>query len=259
MILRNPALYEMAKAIPEHEGIGRPRSYPGFMVLVFGALLSVWRSARQVEAELSHPLVWRLVRKVVSELFPDDPEMQLPEHPMRRHHYTYIRDRYLTRPEILAALGGMYRELATAQAREVGLLDPDGPGSYTHPDLSRMLHADGKVLAPLFKGKVGHVRLGTKTGEPAQVRHEPDAALHFEGTGEASWGTKFVIVATRSDVGRIVLDVEHVPEPGGEAKVAMACFSRLAPLVPGAQGVIYDTALRGPITRYCFGSSGCSA
>jgi hypothetical protein len=25
----------------------------------------------------------------------------------------------------------------------------------------------------------------------------------------------------------------------------MACFRRLAPLIPGAQGVVYDTALRG--------------
>jgi hypothetical protein len=44
---------------------------------------------------------------------------------------------------------------------------------------------------------------------------------------------------------RLILDVERVPEPGQEAAVAMACFTRLAPLVPGAQGVVYDTALRG--------------
>jgi hypothetical protein len=28
-------------------------------------------------------------------------------------------------------------------------LDRDGPGSWTHPDLSRMLYADGKVIALL--------------------------------------------------------------------------------------------------------------
>ena len=37
----------------------------------------------------------------------------------------------------------------------------------------------------------------------------------------------------------------------GEAKVAMDCFGRLHPLLPGAQGVIYDTALRKRTTR-CF-------
>lgn len=56
-----------------------------------------------------------------------------------------------------------------------------------------------------------------------------------------------MVVAVRSeDVhGRMILDLEWVPKPGGEAKAAMACFRRLALLVPGAQGVVYDTALRG--------------
>src|SRR5437899_11941026 len=29
---------------------------------------------------------------------------------------------------------------------ELGLMDPEGPGSFTHLHLSRMLHADGKVV-----------------------------------------------------------------------------------------------------------------
>jgi hypothetical protein len=108
-----------------------------------------------------------------------------------------------------------------------------------------MLHADGKVLAPLFKGRVGETRTDPRSGQVLQVRHEPDAGLHFEGDGEAAWGTKFVIVATRSEVGRVILDIERVPDPGGEAQIAMDCFRRLASHVSGALGVIYDTALRG--------------
>ena len=45
--------------------------------------------------------------------------------------------------------------------------------------------------------------------------------------------------------GRIILDVGWVPAKGGEAKAAMESFRSLAPLLPGAHGVIYDTALRG--------------
>ena len=74
-----------------------------------------------------------------------------------------------------------------------------------------------------------------------------NADLHFEGHGEFAWGTKFVLVAARSprpDT-RIILDIEAVDRPGTEAAVAMTCFRRLAPVVPGAQGVVYDTALRG--------------
>src|SRR5206468_10610664 len=73
------------------------------------------------------------------------------------------------------------------------------------------------------------------------------ASLHFEGGGTAAFGTKFVIVAARSAEtrGRIILDVDWVPGKQSEAAAAMRCFARLGPLVPGAQGVIYDTALRG--------------
>ncbi len=110
-----------------------------------------------------------------------------------------------------------------------------------------MLHADGKVIAPLFKAQPGDQRLDRSTGELLPTRYEADAAIHFEGDGNAAWGTKFVLVAARTDQvhGRIILDVEWVPTPGGEARSAVDCFTRLAPHIPGAQGVIYDTALRG--------------
>jgi hypothetical protein len=56
-----------------------------------------------------------------------------------------------------------------------------------------------------------------------------------------------VLVAARTaDVhGRVILDIEWVPAAGAEARTAMGCFTRLAPLIEGAPGVIYDTALRG--------------
>lgn len=54
-----------------------------------------------------------------------------------------------------------------------------------------------------------------------------------------------VAVRTAEERGRMILDFSWVPKPGGEASVAMDCFSRVSPFVPGAQGVIYDTALRG--------------
>ena len=62
------------------------------------------------------------------------------------------------------------------------------------------------------------------------IRYEADAALHYEGDGEATWGTKFVMVTTRSPMGRFILDVERVPDPGSETSVAISCFERLAPL-----------------------------
>jgi hypothetical protein len=109
------------------------------------------------------------------------------------------------------------------------------------------LNADGKVVTPLYKAKPGATRIDKRTGEVLQARFEPEAGLHFEGTGQTAWGCKFVLVAARSEQeqARIILDLEAVVKPGREAAIAMECFTRLAPLVRGAQGVIYDTALRG--------------
>ncbi|MCD9625245.1 hypothetical protein [Rhabdothermincola salaria] len=70
------------------------------MALAFDALLSVFGSARQVEAELAHPLVWGLIRDTAAR---HRPEVTLPARPMRKHHHRYLRDRYLTDPAIFAS------------------------------------------------------------------------------------------------------------------------------------------------------------
>jgi len=244
-----PELYALADAVPEADPSagGRPRHYPTYMWVLFDALISVYGSARRVEVELAHPIVWAHLRHLVQQQFPDEPTRWLPAEPMRRHHYLYGRTAWLTQPEVLEQLGAIHRQSAANQARQIGLLDPNGPGSWTHPHLSRMIHADGKVVTPLFKAHPGDTKLDKDTGELRPVRAEHDAGLHFEGTGETAWGTKWVLVACRSeDVhGRIILDVKWVPQPGSEAGVAVDSFADLAPLCPGAQGVIYDTALRG--------------
>jgi hypothetical protein len=247
-LLANPALYELADLVPAptQDG-GRRRDYPPFMWLLYESLITVYGSARRVEAELAHPIVWNLIRKTIKQRFRGRRDRHLPLRPMRRHHYLYARNRYLTDPEVLAAIAQTHRELAAGQARDLGLLDPDGPGSWTHPDASRTLHADGKVITPLFKAQPGDQHVDRTTGELLPTRIEPDAALHFEGDGTAAWGTKFVLVAARTeDVhGRIILDAEWVPSPGAEARIALDCFTRLAPHIGGCQAVVYDTALRG--------------
>ena len=110
-----------------------------------------------------------------------------------------------------------------------------------------MLYADGKVVTPLFRAKPGDKRIDKSTGEVHYPRVEPDAGFHVEGTGKMVWGTKFVIVAARHPEphSRFILDVACVETSGAEAATALDRFVGLAPLVPGAQGVVYDTAVRG--------------
>jgi hypothetical protein len=113
------------------------------MWLLFDALLSVYGSGRRVEAELAHPLVWARLQALIRTALPMQPERWLSDRPMRRHHYMYGRTRHLTAPGILERITELHRQCAAQQAREYGLMDPDGAGSWTHPDSSRMLYADG--------------------------------------------------------------------------------------------------------------------
>src|SRR5437764_14967644 len=85
-IVENRAGYELAALIPDadHTHGGRHRQYPEYMWLIYEALLSVYGSARQVEAELSHPLVWDFLRRKIRAKFPHDPGRWLPDTPMRR-------------------------------------------------------------------------------------------------------------------------------------------------------------------------------
>src|SRR5438874_9903151 len=66
-IVANPAIYELAALIPDADRThgGRRRAYPEHMWLIYEALISVYGSARQVEAELSHPLVWTFLAKKI--------------------------------------------------------------------------------------------------------------------------------------------------------------------------------------------------
>jgi hypothetical protein len=88
-----------------------------------------------------------------------------PAKPMRRWHDLFGRTTWLTDPDVFARLHEIHRRSAIDQARSLGLLDPDGPGSWTRPDLSRMLYADGKVVTPLFRAKPDTRILNKQTGE----------------------------------------------------------------------------------------------
>lgn len=244
-IIANPEIHHLAGPVPEpprHVG-GRPRHYPPFMAIVYEAAISVFGSARRVEAEFGHPAMWQWI----SDRVYDQWAVRLPAAPMRRHHYTYLRNRYLTDGPILQELGAVHRRAAAALAIEVGLLDASCGGSWTHPDPDRLIYGDGKVITPLYRARPGETRLDRETGEIRPKLAEPDAALHYEGTGETAWGTKFVMLAARGSGihSRVLLDAAYVPAPGAEAATAMACIERTAPLVPGAQAIVYDTALRG--------------
>jgi hypothetical protein len=99
-VLRNPAVYELAKLVPERQpgDAGRPSDFPSYMLFVFDALISVYGSARKVDAELADRNVWHFMRRIVKKVHKGDDSMRLPPYRYRRHHYMYGRTRYLTDP-----------------------------------------------------------------------------------------------------------------------------------------------------------------
>lgn len=204
------------------------------------------RSLDRTASLVGHPRVWSFMREVVMARFAGAPEISLPENPMRRHHYLYGRSRYLVPNR--ERLRDLFEQIASRQAADdLSLCSEDGPGSVSHPDPSRMLYADGKVVTPLYKAKPGTKSVDKKTGEIREVRSEPDAALHVTGSGEPAWGTKHVMVAARGSEPhcRMILSVASVEAVGGEAKVALDRIVSLAGNLPGATGVMNDGAFRG--------------
>jgi hypothetical protein len=245
-ILTSPITYVLADVLPDKPRAGRPRDFPKYMWVVFHALVNyVWGSARGVETELGHEVVWRFIRRTIKRRFPDDPDMWLRKKPMRRWHYqralVYLRD-----PKIFEELRTVGRREAATLATGLGLFDPDSPIAWTNPHPDRFLRGDGTVIPPLYRSENGR-RLDRTTGEIRQGRYDPDASLHTVGGGKKVFGINHVLFSALAGTDWVLLDFESVPRKGGggEAGMAMRCMRRLRPLLPGAQGAVFDKALRG--------------
>lgn len=227
---------------------GRPRRYPLVCALIWDALVSVFGSARQVEVELAcaDSAWWDLMRRAAVR----NAGILLPKDPMRRHHYRYLRDRYLAANDAqLDTLSRVFVNHAAELAQRIGLCVSEGPGSITHPSANQVIAGDGKVVTPRYRtNPKDPVVVDTDTGEIRTKRYDPDAGMHVVGGGDQAFGTKYVLLSTRGDARnqRVILAVAHSPTKGaGEAHTAIKALDTVLPELPGAQGVIYDGALRG--------------
>jgi hypothetical protein len=245
VILRDDAMFAAAAVIPPKlkGSVGKPRIWPDYVWALWPALRGVFGSHTAVERELRRGSRWEYIRRELRRLRPDLPA--LPAKVPRRQDYEYFRDTYLTTDEGIARALELHTELATAQAKEAGNLDPNGGGSFTHPSLERSPYGDGKVVDGLYKTKEGQMRKSRRTGKQQPARFDPDVTKHKEGGGNTAEGIKFAFLNTRRDEGRFILGVEHVTKGKDEAKAAIEMLRRLKPHAPGAQAVVWDMILRG--------------
>ena len=243
VLLRDDAKFAAAEVIPPKPAgsVGRSRIYPEFVWTLMPELWAIFPSLTMAVRELRKGGWWRYIRREMKRLHPELPE--LPRKPPTRQAHAYMRDRYLATDAAIERSLEIHTEFAVRQARTAGLLDPEGGGSPTHPEITRSIFGDGKKIEALYGAKPGTKRVDPETGEVREVRFDPDAAWHVEGGGDRVWGLNFATASVRCDEGRFMLGAEHVEND--EAAMALVLLARIRRYAPGAQSVVWDMALRG--------------
>ena len=172
-------------------------------------------------SRLAHPLVWDSPPPTRPRAVPERSVASgCPTRPMRRHHYLYGRNRYLTDPMILAALadaaprarrrpGPRARPARPERSR---LVDPP----RSDPDAPRRRQGHHSPVPSPSPATHASTRPPARSAPPRRTRRRPPLRRRRRDR----LGHQVVLVAARSDDvhGRIILDVEWVPKPGGEAR-----------------------------------------
>ena len=228
-VFDSPLIWDIASDVGDRIE-GRRRRYPLSLHLAYGALSRVYRSANRLDSEIIDGDLWTTIRRLHNER--SDQTIQPFAPKLTADSYRYARD-YLCSHEVLPTVVDSFTRRSVEIARQVGLLDPDGPGSRTRPDPSRVIYGDGTVVRPMYGPDAGRV--------------DPDAAIHQRHDGSIV-GNNLVTFAVRGSEPhlRVVLIAGRVPEPGQEAETAVGLLRTLVPIVgDGALAVVYDGALRG--------------
>ena len=262
-VLQSPSLYELADALDWDAPVGRPRANPTYAVLAYGLMARVARSAIRVELDLQEPHLWRTARQAMIQTIATH-RLDLPPpgpRPPTWSQWRWMRDHHLATDEGLTTWGRAFPPIATALARRVGLLDPRGSGSLTHPDRTRAVYGDGTQVRPLYNppetvqldhpdGSTTLAYVDPHTGrllEAPPGRYDPDLVEHH-GRGGSTNTHGYVAWHTRGPrpYQRVDLAVGHIPAPGAEARTAVELLGSVHRAAgAGVQLVVYDGALRG--------------
>jgi len=226
---------------------GRPPDVPPAAAILFGVMALAMGSERKVERMLRHPATWEPVRVALESRYSLFRGLRPSAPPMTRSEFRRYRDGYglgAAIPEFRA----VFRVEMTQLAQDMGMFDQSA-GSHTHPAPQNMLVGDGTVMRPRFDAAPGDMQLDAVTGAIEQKPFDPDAGWYMTGDKRRVYGTKFGFIEgwTPHDGERVILDVFDVETvPGGdEASRALESIEHLAAKLPGAQGVVWDMALRG--------------
>jgi hypothetical protein len=264
-IANDPHVYRVAELIEEmnqpiHLQGGRPRQYPDWCLVVFGACIRVFGSASATARALADPILWEIVRAGASQVLGLEATAAAPGRAPNRDHWVYFEKQRLD-PEVLEAALSLQRELGVERATELGLLEPTDRlrvGSYRRENV---VGIDGKVFSSPVR-TLETDRVNRRTGELRPVRDDPARERYGEGgVDNIVWGTKFAIASVRSPRAnqRVILGIEHFNSrvAGGEGQVFADLANDLASRADGIQAFTVDGAWRGKHLKDVQSTTGC--
>jgi hypothetical protein len=187
----------------DHQVGGRPRAYPDWCPVLFGACIRIFGSASATARALADETIWALVltaaRMQLGEAADDCVSTAGPS----RDHWSYFCRRRVT-PEVLAAMIAAQRDLAVRRAQEVGLLnsgDAYPAGGYRRDHVVgvdgkvfnsplRTMHPNVSIRQPGLRDRSARTRLDSGTGRRgrtassgARSSPSPRSVPHWPTTG----------------------------------------------------------------------------
>lgn len=250
---------EHANTVPREHG-GRPRHYPDWCLVIFGACIRIFGSASATARALQDTYMWHMIITEATSILGPDATENLPSTGPCRDHWSYfLRSRLDT--QALQALIEMQRTLGFERAREIGLLaesDRVPVGNYKRENV---VGIDGKVFSSPVR-TLETERINRRTGELRPVRQDPARERYGEGGVEGIvWGTKFAIASVRSPQAnqRVILAIQHFSSAssGGEGQVFATLAAEIAEHAAGIHAFTVDGAWRGKHLKDVQAGTGC--
>lgn len=261
-LLHSPELHALGELLPPRWEVGRPREYPGWSVMLFGALARHYRSAARAHAELHSPTVWGHTQAQASSAA-RQLGIEVPACPAPPTWSSWVtaRNRHLATDAGLAAVAGVHLAQAADLAHSIGLCLPTGGGSWSHPSKTRTAYGDGTLVTPMYRPPAtvrtaladGSVQIryhDPATGELLERpphRYDPDAVEHH-GKGGSANAINYVAWHVRggSYYERVIPTIGRADAPGREADTAVALLRDVRRVLgDDLQAVVYDGAFHG--------------
>ncbi|WP_157210207.1 hypothetical protein [Nocardioides aequoreus] len=262
-VLTSPTVYELGRVLEPEHLVGRRPENPAYVVLAYGVMARILRSGIRVELDLAEGHTWAAARNLMIRTIAER-GLDLPPpgaRPPKWDHWRFLRNHHLATEDGLGLLGREFPPIAVAAARRIGLLDPHGPGSLTHPDQTRVTYGDGTLVRPLYRppaavtvenddGTTSIAYPDPRTGQLLAApphRFDPDLQAHHGRAGPVlTHGYVCWHARGPHPYERIDLAAGHIPAPGAEAATAVELLRDVHRAAgTGIQLVVYDGALRG--------------